>query len=383
LLRIINTPRRGIGNTSIQAVQALAYREGLNFESALRRAISDDILRPAAKRACTAFVAALDEMRSYRGELARVVEAIITASGLLAHFEAQNTDEAAGRAENIREFVNVAAEFEASHADSMLASTETEGEYVQSVASMDVAVDDLADDPSDNALLFAFMEWLALRSDLDSLSGESDTVTMMTVHTAKGLEYPVVLVAGMEESLFPHANSIYDSSGLEEERRLAYVAITRARERLILTRAAGRMSFGAPTQNPPSRFIAEIPEELLHTQGVGSDGFAGTSGWDKRGDRRGTHGHGLSHGYGGQGGSAGSGSRSEGASRSIYDSEPASYGSGMPKAKDSFAVGDTVNHKMWGRGKIVEVKGDSLTINFESKGIKKLMAGFAPIVKIQ
>ena len=384
LLRIINMPRRGIGNTSIQAVQALAARKGVSFEAALRLAVADandangadaivDILRPAAKRAITAFVTMLDEVRSYRGELARVIEAIISASGLLEHFEVQHTDEAAGRAENIREFVNVAAEFEATHA-----------ERISDEATEEVGESDHEGDSADNDILFAFMEWLALRSDLDSLSGESDTVTMMTVHTAKGLEYPVVLVAGMEESLFPHANSIYDSSGLEEERRLAYVAITRARERLILTRAAGRMSFGTPAQNPPSRFLAELPEELISMQGVGSDGFAGASGWDKRGDRRGLSGHG--HSYGSSYGSAGSGtrssSRSESASRTIYDSEPASYGSGMPKAKDTFAKGDIVNHKMWGKGKVMDVSGDSLTINFETKGVKKLMAGFAPIVKI-
>jgi len=359
LMRIINTPRRGIGTTTIQTVQALGARENLTFEEALRKAAeADDLLRAAAKKAIADFVASLDEMRSYQGELSRVVEAIIDRSGLLAHFEMQHTDEAAGRAENIREFVNVAAEFELTHADAPTA-----------------AVHEGPEDSEGGGLLFAFMEWLALRSDLDSLGGESDTVTMMTIHTAKGLEYPVVLVAGMEESLFPHANSTYDRSSLEEERRLAYVAITRARERLILTRAASRMIFGTPAQNPPSRFLAELPEELVQTQGVGSEGFAGTSGWDKRGDRRGISGHGASSG-------GATSSRSEGTSRNIYDSEAASYGGGMPKAKDKFAAGDVVNHKMWGRGKVMEVSGDSLKINFESKGVKKLMVGFAPIVKI-
>ncbi|MCL2379164.1 MAG: DNA helicase PcrA [Coriobacteriia bacterium] len=330
LLRIINTPRRGIGSTSIAAVQSLAARKGLSFEAALRAAITDsaDILRPAAKRAVTGLVAILDEMRSYQGELARIVEAIITASGLLTSFEAQHSDEAAGRAENIREFVNVATEFEMTH--------------------------------EENSLL-AFMEWLALRSDLDSLAANSDTVTMMTIHTAKGLEYPVVFVAGMEESLFPHANSIYDQSGLEEERRLAYVAITRAREKLILTRAAGRMSFGTPAQNPPSRFLAELPGDLLEMQGLGSAGFTGRT-VDKYAEA--VH------------------STNSSEARSNVYSEPVSYGSGMPKAKEAFVAGDSVNHKMWGKGTIMEVSGDSLTINFESKGVKNLMAGFAPIIKL-
>ena len=114
----------------------------------------------------------------------------------------------------------------------------------------------------------------------------------MTVHTAKGLEYPVVFVAGLEESIFPHANSMFDPSGLEEERRLAYVAITRARERLYLTHAHARSIYGTTQHNPASRFVAEIPAERVEASGVGSLGVSG-SGWEKRGDRRGTSGHGT------------------------------------------------------------------------------------------
>lgn len=394
LMRIINTPRRGIGNTSIAAVQDLAARNTLPFEAALRLAMTEEEsdLRPAAKKAISAFIAAIDNMRSYRGELHRVIEAIIDASGLLAHFDAQNTDEAAGRAENIREFINVAAEFELSYVPE--ASAETASADAAAAAESDAPVGDGQGTPddNDNPVLFAFMEWLALRSDLDSLSGESETVTMMTVHTAKGLEYPVVLVAGLEESLFPHANS-FSQESIEEERRLAYVAITRARERLVLTHAANRLSFGTPKQNPPSRFLAELPDELMKSEMTGSAGFEGTSGWDKRGDRRGIsgHGRGRDNSYGGYDSSSGSSfggsssrtDRSESARRSIYDSEPASYGGGVPKAKDTFEAGDTVNHKTFGRGMVVSVSGDSIKINFESKGVKKLMIGFAPIVKIQ
>lgn len=394
LLRIINTPRRGIGKTSILAVQALAARENISFEAALRQAIDPDetILKLSARRAITAFLKALDDMRSYRGELHRIIEAIINASGLLAHFEAQITDEAAGRAENIREFVNVAAEFEATHyvrdtLDNleMTDSQASAGEYVQtSLTDGAPAVDaasDAARDDDGTETLFAFMEWLALRSDLDALSGVTDTVTMMTVHTAKGLEYPVVLVAGMEESLFPHANSIYGAEGLEEERRLAYVAITRAEERLILTHAAGRMNFGSFNQNPPSRFLAELPAELLSAKGLGSDGFEGTRGWDKRGDRRGVSGHGSGSYSSASSGRSG-GSEAGSVSRSVY-SEPVLHGGGMPKAKESFAAGDLVHHKTFGKGKVVTAQGDSVTINFDSRGVKKLMASFAPLVKIK
>ena len=137
----------------------------------------------------------------------------------------------------------------------------------------------------------AFMEWLALRTDLDTLDAGDDYVTLMTVHTAKGLEFPVVFVAGLEESIFPHQNSMFEPAGLEEERRLAYVAITRARERLYLTHAHARSIYGSTQHNPPSRFIGEIPSEHMSVSGVGSAGISGT-GWEKRGDRGGTFGTG-------------------------------------------------------------------------------------------
>ncbi|MCL2503781.1 MAG: ATP-binding domain-containing protein, partial [Coriobacteriia bacterium] len=206
------------------------------------------------------------------------------------------------------------------------------------------------------------------RTDLDSLEVAEDSVTLMTVHTAKGLEYPVVFVAGMEESLFPHANSVFEPSGLEEERRLAYVAITRARERLLLTHAQSRSLFGTTNHNPASRFLAEIPVEHLEVSGVGAAGISGT-GWEKRGDRRGTFGT-------GQGGRV--------------------YGSGIPgvssasrcrerlEPTETFSVGDIVDHKVFGKGTVLGIEGDALTIRFDRTGdTKKLLMGYAPIVKLK
>ena len=141
------------------------------------------------------------------------------------------------------------------------------------------------------------MEWLALRSDLDALAGSTSAVTMMTVHSAKGLEFPVVFVAGMEEGIFPHQGHEDDPAGVEEERRLAYVAITRAERQLFLTYAATRRTYGTTTANPPSRFLREIPDDDIQLVGVGSEGFSGV-GWEKRGDRRGTYGSGT-QAYGG------------------------------------------------------------------------------------
>jgi len=201
-------------------------------------------------------------------------------------------------------------------------------------------------------------------------------VTLMTVHTAKGLEYPVVFVAGLEESIFPHQNSMFEATGIEEERRLAYVAITRARERLYLTHANSRSLFGSTQHNAPSRFIGEIPAEHVEASGVGSSGYGGT-GWDKRGDRRGTFGHGTGEGGGRVFGGGGSG-RAAGAGGAT----PAST---QPKEPaESFAAGDVVDHKAFGRGRVMQVDGDALHIRFDRTGeTKKLLVGYAPIVKIK
>jgi len=341
LRRIINTPRRGIGARTLEAIEAAARAGGLSFEEAARdlaRAGDTPTLKPAARGALADFLASIDAMRSWSGDLVNVVGMIIERSGLLAAFEAERSDEALARAENIHEFVNVAAEFAESHAD-------------------------------DEHDLFAFAEWLALRSDLDALADADDTVTLMTVHTAKGLEYPVVFITGLEEGLFPHANSIYDTDGVEEERRLAYVAITRARHRLYLTRAATRMNFGNVASNPPSRFVGEIPEELLEVAGIGSRDFGGVGGWEKRGDRQGVS------GYGAQDERAGEGGRSFGSGETRRAREKA--------GKVVFAAGDAIDHKTFGRGTVMAVEGDALYVRFDGPaGEKKLMRGFAPIVKV-
>jgi len=325
--------------------------------------VGGSALKPAARAALADFLAAIDIMRSYEGDLINVVGMIIERSGLLAALEADRSDEAQARAENIHEFLNVAAEFAETHED-------------------------------DAHNLFAFAEWLALRSDLDTLVDETDTVTLMTVHTAKGLEYPVVFITGLEEGLFPHANSIYEASGVEEERRLAYVAITRARRKLYLTRAATRMNFGTLQSNPPSRFVAEVPEELLEIAGIGSRDFGGVGGWEKRGDRHGVSGYGAQYesdfGSGFGYGSGRGRERDEGGGRTFgageIDGSVGSLAARKKRAeaeKVSFAAGDAVDHKTFGRGTIIKVEGDALYIRFEGgAGEKKLMRGYAPIVKV-
>ncbi len=343
LRRIINTPKRGIGDTTIDKVVFHARERGIGLESALVEATEVDWLNAGTRAKLADFTAMLVELRSLDGDLRDVVEMIIDKAGIIRAYEAERTEEASGRAENVREFFTVVSEFAAAH-----------------------------EEPD----LPAFMEWLALRTDLDTLDEAADEfVTLMTVHTAKGLEFPVVFVAGLEESIFPHANSAQEESGLEEERRLAYVAITRARERLYLTHAHSRSIFGSTQHNPASRFIGEIPAEHVEASGVGSTGISGT-GWEKRGDRRGTYGTG---GGGGEGRVFGGGTP-----------RSAGVGFGSPTKKEakapseSFSAGDLVDHKAFGRGRVMKVDGDALHIRFDRTGeTKKLLVGYAPIVKIK
>lgn len=504
--RVINTPRRGIGSTSIQKIEQLARDNRCSFFQACEIACAETGMFSAKVRnGLSSFVSLVREGRRMDGELKDVVEMIVDKTGLLQAFRAEGTMESESRAENIQEFLGVAAEFEETHEDiegtlesleelraagvaDVPADVEPELVVVSApapepgpsapassfealVGARDAAgsnpLDSLAApalSPQDalaaaiagNAYaaptelpagavhadeiertygpltckaLPALMEWLALRSDLDSLAGETHAITMMTIHSAKGLEFPAVFVAGMEEGIFPHVHDFGgsdDPGKLEEERRLAYVAITRARKRLFLTYAATRRTYGSTSANPRSRFLNEIPFEDIEFSGIGSAGFEGT-GWEKRGDRRGTFGSGMgSDMYGGKvfgshtRSTGGSGSRSGSSfddffGGSTYGTErhrgvspdagrvASTFGSGAPRAKkpsskvsptverkvdrasaaQDFAAGDTVSHKTFGTGTVISVVGDMIEVQFEKTGqTKKLMKGFAPIVKL-
>lgn len=504
--RVINTPRRGIGSTSIQKIEQLARDNRCSFFQACEIACAETGMFSAKVRnGLSSFVSLVREGRRMDGELKDVVEMIVDKTGLLQAFRAEGTMESESRAENIQEFLGVAAEFEETHEDiegtlesleelraagvaDVPADVEPEPVVVSApapepgpsapVSSFEALVgardaagsnpldslaapalspqDALAAAIAGNAYasptelpagavhadeiertygpltckaLPALMEWLALRSDLDSLAGETHAITMMTIHSAKGLEFPAVFVAGMEEGIFPHVHDFGgsdDPGKLEEERRLAYVAITRARKRLFLTYAATRRTYGSTSANPRSRFLNEIPFEDIEFSGIGSAGFEGT-GWEKRGDRHGTFGSGMgSDMYGGKvfgshtRSTGGSGSRggssfddffggsSRGTERHRGVSPDAgrvasTFGSGAPRAKkpsskvsptverkvdrasasQDFAAGDTVSHKTFGTGTVISVAGDMIEVQFEKTGqTKKLMKGFAPIVKL-
>ena len=405
-LRVVNTPRRGIGTTSINKIRELAADEGVSFFSACELAIAETGLLGAKVRGALAeFTGTIEAARHFTGELADVVDAIVDRSGLIRALEAEHSVEADGRIENIKEFMGVAAEFDETHdaaetleslaqlraagalessgsgatppAGSALASLARQGESPSGGVAPEPAP---PRPPVASEKLPALIEWLALRSDLDSLAGQTHAVTMMTIHSAKGLEFPVVFVAGMEEGIFPHASYESDEASVEEERRLAYVAITRARKKLYLTHATTRRTFGSVAANAPSRFLREIPETDVERVGVGSSGFAGV-GWEKRGDRHGTFGSGRgSEVYGGHVFGSRTRSTGGGASRPT----PTGPKPDAARAAASFAAGDHVSHKTFGPGVVIAASGDTIEVKFTRTGkTKKLLKGFAPIVKIE
>ncbi len=372
--RVINVPRRGIGKTTIERIEQFGREMGLSFMDAAELVVADPEVRAATRNAVAEFVTLLKTARTYEGELRRVIEMIVDQTGLIAALEAENTDEARGRVENIREFMGVVEEFSQTHADDdALYDAPTAAPAGEEPARV-LRGNSMAD----------FIEWVRLRTDLDKVAEGDPAVTLMTVHSAKGLEFDCVFVGGMEESLFPHMNSIGDAASIEEERRLAYVAITRARKKLYLTCAQQRQIFGQTSSNPTSRFIQEIPAELRRTSGLGSSGFSGT-GWEKRGSRRGIAGSGTEAGEGrvfgrsSASGSAGRGDRARAGRSGAGTRDVGKKGA----ASVTFAAGDMVDHKTFGRGKVTKVDGDTLHVKFAKTGqTKKLLKDYAPIVKI-
>lgn len=398
--RIVNVPRRGIGKSSVERIQMIAREMNLPEIEAAELLLLDDETRASTKKAIGEFIGLIKNARTYSGELRAVIEHIVDDSKMIEALEAENTDEARSRIENIKELMGVVDEFSQTHddVDSMYAAP-TDSKGAQSddssqdgsgaggaVASVELAsgieiIESQDDEEPARVLrgdsLADFIEWVRLRTDLDSVSEDGKAVTLMTVHSAKGLEFDNVFVAGMEESIFPHMNSIGEEGAVEEERRLAYVAITRARKRLFLTCAQTRQLYGQTNANPTSRFIREIPSELRNTTGLGSSGFSGT-GWEKRGSRRGISGSGTEAGEGRVfGRSSASGSRSRTNSSRSSDSGK------RAGAKETFKRGDTVDHKTFGRGVVIKADGDTILVKFAKSGqTKKLLKDYAPIVKI-
>ncbi|HEX5950835.1 MAG TPA: DNA helicase PcrA [Actinomycetota bacterium] len=317
--RVVNTPKRGIGDQTVAALEGFALLEEISFLEACRRVDEIPTLQPRAKGAVAGFVGVMDRLREALGSGAgpqRMVDAAATESGYLLELEAERTVEAEGRIENIRELGGVAAEFEARFPGGELTD---------------------------------FLESVSLVSEQDEYDEAAGSVTLMTLHIAKGLEFPVVFIIGMEDGVFPHYRSMGDQSELEEERRLAYVGITRAQQRLYLCHAWSRTLFGTTSYNPPSRFLGEIPTDLLRSL---------------EGDEE-------------EGGSIiGTGGRSPIREAVITGRrEPLQVG-----------AGDTVVHDKWGEGVVVTVSGfgsdAEATVRFEDAGEKRLLLAYAPLKRV-
>ncbi|MEV4757374.1 DNA helicase PcrA [Micromonospora sp. NPDC049559] len=335
LRRILNTPRRGIGERAEACVEALASRDRISFGAALRRANGAPGISTRAANGIADFVALLDGLRELAATAPpeEVLEAALTRSGYLSELEESLDPQDAGRVENLQELVSVAREY----TERAEAQAESE-EVVATVAG--------------------FLEQVALVADADEIPSDDPdhqgVVTLMTLHTAKGLEFPVVFLTGLEDGVFPHLRSLGDARELEEERRLAYVGITRARQRLYLSRAVTRSAWGQPSYNPPSRFTEELPGDLVRWERTEG---AYTS-WSGTGGGVGGRAGGADRAAAGRGGgfAGGTPKAAQLAQRLGIDGSRLATASELPQAP-KVAVGDRVNHQRYGLGRVLAVEG--------------------------
>ncbi|MFF3622041.1 DNA helicase PcrA [Streptomyces sp. NPDC002467] len=360
LRRILNVPKRGIGERAEAMIDALAMREKITFPQALRRV--DEAFGMAARstNAVKRFNVLMEELRTIVDSGAGpavVLEAVLERTGYLAELQASTDPQDETRIENLQELAAVALEFEQAREAAATEAAETG-----------------APAPGPGTLA-EFLEQVALVADSDQIPDEdtdgTGVITLMTLHTAKGLEFPVVFLTGMEDGVFPHMRALGQTKELEEERRLAYVGITRARERLYLTRSSMRSAWGTPSYNPPSRFLEEIPAQYLQ--------------WKRTGAAQKPAGPMRSMG----GGKASFGTSPESfLSSSRTKSGPSGFATRRAADKPviALAVGDRVTHDQFGLGTVMEVKGAGsdaqATIDFGDDKPKRLLLRYAPVQKL-
>jgi DNA helicase II / ATP-dependent DNA helicase PcrA len=358
LRRIVNTPKRGIGDRAVACITALAERDGLTFWEALRRADEAPGLATRSLTNIRAFVAVMEELMSMvdGGERADVVlESVLARSGYLDELEASDDPQDATRVENLAELVAVAREF----SDDPVAGP--------SADPADVDAGTVAPGLTD------FLERVALVADSDQIPEDGEgVVTLMTLHTAKGLEFPVVFLTGLEDGVFPHSRALGDGTELEEERRLAYVGITRARERLFLSHALVRSAWGAPMHNPPSRFLNELPVDLVDWKRTAAE----QTRWSRPDVS-------SSWSSGGLGTPTDRGRRNFSSAALRAD---AAAKSKPAREVPSLEPGDRVTHNSFGLGTVVSVEGAAdkavASIDFGSSGVKRLLLRYAPVEKL-
>jgi DNA helicase-2/ATP-dependent DNA helicase PcrA len=306
--RIVNVPARGVGAKSIQTFFAWRQAGQLSLLKGLQQAGECDDLTPKARKALSELGDILASLRtvSEDASVSGLIDSLLRRIDYL-HYLGDGTPQGEARQENVKELLSVAREYE------------EEG-------------------------LAGFLEEVALVSDLDGTNFEGDAVTLMTLHAAKGLEFPVVFMTGLEESIFPHSRALYDQSEMEEERRLCYVGMTRARQELYMTYASSRMLYGGVQHNPPSRFLSEINAEFA------GNGVLTSSSGD------------LSHG--------------------LLQKMSKTPESAEPRYVPDLNEGDGVNHEVFGKGTVMEIEGDEAVIYFKGKGARKLNISFAPLEKL-
>ena len=359
--RIINVPKRGIGLTTINRIQESAAERGLGFyETLMATELIPGIGRSAAK--LDSFAALIEYFKGLTGQMSitDLLREVIEKTGYMESLDSEDKEDAQARKENIDELINKAAAYE-----------------------------EAAEDRDEPATLSAFLEEVALVADIDSLDEEQDYVVLMTLHSAKGLEFPHVYLAGMEDGLFPSYMTITsdDRDDLEEERRLCYVGITRAEQELTLTCARRRMVRGETQYNKISRFIKEIPAELLDTGSrriepetevpVQQNTYAHA----REAFRARAFGAAYSNGAGKSSGVS-SGKSSQGLASLQKGSQLAAGSGGSP----DYAEGDRVRHVKFGEGTVLEIRSGGrdyeVTVDFDSAGVRKMFAKFAKLVKI-
>jgi DNA helicase II / ATP-dependent DNA helicase PcrA len=368
LKRIVNVPKRGVGDTSVAKVETYAAERNLTFGGALARAI-DAGVSGKALGGIRVLLDVLEELTDVAEHgVADTVEAVLERTGYMAELEAERSIEAAGRIENLRELVGVAREFDealergdivGAAANSVAAALGTDGDEAAGAGEAGEG-----EEPPPLVVpvgiprIQACLEALSLVTDMDEYDAEQSAVTLMTLHSAKGLEFPVVFMTGMEENVFPHVRSIGDPDQLDEERRLCYVGITRARERLYLCHAWCRNLFGSTQYNPASRFLAEVPEQLVRLTGRTAPGRGSI-----RERQLGTGVVGAPRGPGGG---------------------PVTGAAGAENL--GLKVGDDVSHEKFGEGVIIGIEGEGdkaeALVRFRDAGEKRLLLSWAPLKRL-
>ena len=306
--RIVNVPARGIGAKSLLTFNDWREASGLTLQGAMQQIGDCTGLTPKAKSAFSLLGEMLESLRTVMSDenVSNVINSVVSRLDYLNYLD-DGTPQGESRQENVRELLSMALHYQ------------------------DLGMD-------------GFLEEVALLSDVETGKQTGDSVTLMTLHGAKGLEFPVVFMVGMEETIFPHSRALYDSQEMEEERRLCYVGMTRAREELYMLYATGRMLYGAPQHNPPSRFIRDIAGDLMREQSAG-----------------------LSYDY---------------QSQPARPPQPKTVSDG-PRYVPDLEEGDGVKHQLFGVGTIVEMNGDIATIYFKGKGTKQLDISIAPLEKLE